>query len=91
MIHELGQNQYVVSGEISVLDKNTVEITELPIRTWTQVWLTAQSQCIQETKWNKDKDESSIVAALTVVMEIIQIRFECLQGQNFVYKYFVNK
>ena len=37
VIHELGQNQYLVSGEISVIDKNTVEITELPVRTWTQV------------------------------------------------------
>uniref|UniRef100_H3A5L4 DNA topoisomerase 2 n=1 Tax=Latimeria chalumnae TaxID=7897 RepID=H3A5L4_LATCH len=38
IIHELGQNQYVVSGEIFVLDRNTVEITELPLRTWTQVY-----------------------------------------------------
>lgn len=38
VIHELGQNQYMVSGEISVLDKNTIEITELPIRTWTQAY-----------------------------------------------------
>uniref|UniRef100_A0A671L189 DNA topoisomerase 2 n=1 Tax=Sinocyclocheilus anshuiensis TaxID=1608454 RepID=A0A671L189_9TELE len=37
-IHELGQNQYLVSGEVSVLDKNTVEITELPVRTWTQAY-----------------------------------------------------
>uniref|UniRef100_A0A8C2YC25 DNA topoisomerase 2 n=1 Tax=Coturnix japonica TaxID=93934 RepID=A0A8C2YC25_COTJA len=37
-IQELGQNQYVVSGEISVVDRNTVEITELPVRTWTQVY-----------------------------------------------------
>ncbi|KAG8139195.1 hypothetical protein E2320_001967, partial [Naja naja] len=37
-IQELGQNQYVVSGEIFVLDRNTVEITELPVRTWTQVY-----------------------------------------------------
>lgn len=37
VIHELGQNQYLVSGEISVIDRNTVEITELPVRTWTQV------------------------------------------------------
>lgn len=39
MIHELGQNQYLVSGEISVIDRNTIEITELPVRTWTQVTL----------------------------------------------------
>ncbi|XP_028820323.1 DNA topoisomerase 2-beta isoform X3 [Denticeps clupeoides] len=38
VIHELGQNQYVVSGEVSVLDKNTIEITELPVRTWTQAY-----------------------------------------------------
>jgi len=38
-IHELGQNQYLVSGEVSVIDRNTIEITELPVRTWTQVLL----------------------------------------------------
>uniref|UniRef100_A0AAQ5ZSA2 DNA topoisomerase 2 n=1 Tax=Amphiprion ocellaris TaxID=80972 RepID=A0AAQ5ZSA2_AMPOC len=38
VIHELGQNQYLVSGEVSVIDKNTVEITELPVRTWTQAY-----------------------------------------------------
>ena len=37
VIHELGQNQFMVSGEVSVLDKNTIEIIELPVRTWTQV------------------------------------------------------
>uniref|UniRef100_A0A673I4E2 DNA topoisomerase 2 n=1 Tax=Sinocyclocheilus rhinocerous TaxID=307959 RepID=A0A673I4E2_9TELE len=37
-IHVLGQNQYLVSGEVSVLDKNTIEITELPVRTWTQAY-----------------------------------------------------
>ncbi|XP_051992577.1 DNA topoisomerase 2-beta isoform X2 [Xyrauchen texanus] len=38
VIHELGQNQYMVSGEVCVLDKNTIEITELPVRTWTQAY-----------------------------------------------------
>ncbi|XP_019712887.1 DNA topoisomerase 2-beta [Hippocampus comes] len=38
VIHELGPNQYLVSGEVSVLDKNTIEITELPVRTWTQTY-----------------------------------------------------
>ncbi|CAN2389744.1 DNA topoisomerase II activity [Pristimantis euphronides] len=37
-IQELGQNQYAMSGEIYVLDRNTIEITELPVRTWTQVY-----------------------------------------------------
>ncbi|XP_053303052.1 DNA topoisomerase 2-beta isoform X2 [Pleuronectes platessa] len=38
VIHELGQNQYLVSGEVSVIDKNTIEIIELPVRTWTQAY-----------------------------------------------------
>ncbi|CAH8664527.1 unnamed protein product [Heterobilharzia americana] len=35
-IEDLGSNRYVCYGEIAVLDDDTVEITELPIRTWTQ-------------------------------------------------------
>ncbi|XP_068603154.1 DNA topoisomerase 2-beta [Brachionichthys hirsutus] len=38
VIHELGQNQFLVSGEVSVIDRNTIEITELPVRTWTQAY-----------------------------------------------------
>ncbi len=43
VIHELGQNQYLVSGEVSVIDRNTIEITELPVRTWTQVQFSLSS------------------------------------------------
>lgn len=35
-IQEICTNRYLVSGEISIIDETTVEITELPIRTWTQ-------------------------------------------------------
>ncbi|XP_037651139.1 DNA topoisomerase 2-beta isoform X2 [Sebastes umbrosus] len=38
VIHELGQNQFLVSGEVSVIDRTTIEITELPVRTWTQAY-----------------------------------------------------
>ncbi|XP_009992519.1 PREDICTED: DNA topoisomerase 2-alpha [Chaetura pelagica] len=37
-IDELGHNQYVISGEVSILDSTTIEITELPVRTWTQTY-----------------------------------------------------
>ncbi|XP_009867181.1 PREDICTED: DNA topoisomerase 2-alpha, partial [Apaloderma vittatum] len=37
-IDELGANQYVISGEVSILDSTTIEITELPVRTWTQTY-----------------------------------------------------
>ncbi|XP_044152545.1 DNA topoisomerase 2-alpha [Bufo gargarizans] len=36
IIQELGPNQHIISGEISVLDSTTIEISELPVRTWTQ-------------------------------------------------------
>ncbi|KAL4217342.1 DNA topoisomerase 2-beta [Mactra antiquata] len=35
-IVQLVDNRYVVNGEISIIDDTTVEITELPIRKWTQ-------------------------------------------------------
>ncbi|CAH8586237.1 unnamed protein product [Schistosoma turkestanicum] len=35
-IEDLGSNRYVCYGEVAVLDDDTLEITELPIRTWTQ-------------------------------------------------------
>uniref|UniRef100_A0A8B9PTQ2 DNA topoisomerase 2 n=1 Tax=Apteryx owenii TaxID=8824 RepID=A0A8B9PTQ2_APTOW len=37
-IDELGPNQYVISGEVSILDSTTIEISELPVRTWTQTY-----------------------------------------------------
>ncbi|XP_077169268.1 DNA topoisomerase 2-alpha isoform X2 [Paroedura picta] len=37
-IDELGQKQYLVNGEVSILDATTIEISELPVRTWTQVY-----------------------------------------------------
>ncbi|XP_010138483.1 PREDICTED: DNA topoisomerase 2-alpha, partial [Buceros rhinoceros silvestris] len=37
-IDELGPNQYMISGEVSILDSTTIEITELPVRTWTQTY-----------------------------------------------------
>ncbi|XP_077974403.1 DNA topoisomerase 2-alpha-like isoform X4 [Styela clava] len=37
-IEEIEPNRYVCSGEIAVLDDDSVEITELPIKTWTQAY-----------------------------------------------------
>ncbi|XP_003222506.3 DNA topoisomerase 2-alpha [Anolis carolinensis] len=37
-IDSVGQNQYVVNGEVSIIDSTTIEISELPVRTWTQVY-----------------------------------------------------
>uniref|UniRef100_A0A1I8HWP8 DNA topoisomerase 2 n=1 Tax=Macrostomum lignano TaxID=282301 RepID=A0A1I8HWP8_9PLAT len=37
-IRELDTNKYAIFGEIAVIDDNTVEITELPVKTWTQTY-----------------------------------------------------
>ncbi|KAM5212626.1 DNA topoisomerase 2-alpha [Hipposideros larvatus] len=37
-IEELAANQYVISGEVAILNSTTIEISELPIRTWTQTY-----------------------------------------------------
>jgi DNA topoisomerase-2 len=37
-IARLDQSRFVCSGELAVLDDTTLEITELPIKTWTQVY-----------------------------------------------------
>ncbi|TEA40141.1 hypothetical protein DBR06_SOUSAS8210070, partial [Sousa chinensis] len=37
-VEELAPNQYVISGEMSILNSTTIEISELPIRTWTQTY-----------------------------------------------------
>ena len=34
---EVATNQYINSGEIAIIDDTTVEISELPVKTWTQV------------------------------------------------------
>ncbi|XP_067824939.1 DNA topoisomerase 2-alpha isoform X2 [Heptranchias perlo] len=37
-VFELGANQYMINGEISVLNSTTIEISELPVKTWTQAY-----------------------------------------------------
>jgi hypothetical protein len=38
----VGNQRYVVSGEVRVIDEASVEITELPIGTWTQNYKESQ-------------------------------------------------
>ncbi|KAI0228357.1 DNA topoisomerase 2-beta [Lamellibrachia satsuma] len=37
-IQYVDDQRYVVYGEVAILDEQTIEITELPIRTWTQTY-----------------------------------------------------
>ncbi|KAJ7985019.1 hypothetical protein DPEC_G00360790 [Dallia pectoralis] len=37
-INEMVTNQYMNSGEVAILDSTTIEISELPVKTWTQAY-----------------------------------------------------
>lgn len=37
-IMEVMPNQYINNGEIAIIDNNTIEISELPVKTWTQTY-----------------------------------------------------
>ncbi|KAJ8404372.1 hypothetical protein AAFF_G00341450 [Aldrovandia affinis] len=37
-IEELLTNQYINSGEVAIIDSTTIEISELPVKTWTQAY-----------------------------------------------------
>lgn len=36
-IEEITTNQYMNIGEVAIIDSTTIEISELPVKTWTQV------------------------------------------------------
>ncbi|XP_008288013.1 DNA topoisomerase 2-alpha isoform X2 [Stegastes partitus] len=37
-IEQVMENQFMISGEVSILDSTTIEISELPVKSWTQVY-----------------------------------------------------
>ncbi|XP_062330341.1 DNA topoisomerase 2-alpha isoform X2 [Osmerus eperlanus] len=37
-IEHLATNQYMISGEVAIIDSTTIEISELPVKTWTQTY-----------------------------------------------------
>uniref|UniRef100_A0A4W4H7T1 DNA topoisomerase 2 n=1 Tax=Electrophorus electricus TaxID=8005 RepID=A0A4W4H7T1_ELEEL len=37
-IEEVTTNQYMNSGEVAIIDSTTIEISELPVKTWTQTY-----------------------------------------------------
>lgn len=44
-IEQLQTNQYMNSGEVAIIDDTTIEISELPVKTWTQVGTTIIPFC----------------------------------------------
>lgn len=36
-VEEMAENHFMVSGEVAIIDSTTIEISELPVKSWTQV------------------------------------------------------
>lgn len=56
-IEEFEPNRFAVNGEIAVVDDNSVEITELPIRVWTQNY---KESVLENMVYGTDKVKPSI-------------------------------
>ncbi|XP_037611591.1 DNA topoisomerase 2-alpha isoform X3 [Sebastes umbrosus] len=37
-IEQVVDNQFIISGEVAIIDSTTIEISELPVKTWTQTY-----------------------------------------------------
>lgn len=37
-VEEMAENHFMISGEVAILDSTTIEISELPVKTWTQTY-----------------------------------------------------
>ena len=37
-IEQLEDSRFLFNGEVNIIDDQTIEITELPVKTWTQVY-----------------------------------------------------
>uniref|UniRef100_A0A4W4H3W9 DNA topoisomerase 2 n=1 Tax=Electrophorus electricus TaxID=8005 RepID=A0A4W4H3W9_ELEEL len=46
-IEEVTTNQYMNSGEVAIIDSTTIEISELPVKTWTQVGSTYKENVLE--------------------------------------------
>lgn len=49
-IEELTTNQYMNSGEVAIIDSTTIEISELPVKTWTQVSASSAGKTLEHDK-----------------------------------------
>jgi len=56
-VEELDETRYVINGEVSIIDDKTIEITELPIKTWTQTY---KEQVLEPMLLGTDKTPSMI-------------------------------
>ncbi|XP_067144002.1 DNA topoisomerase 2-alpha-like [Centruroides vittatus] len=57
VIEQLDNQRYVINGEVSILSSNKLEITELPVRTWTQTY---KEQVLETMLHGSDKVPSLI-------------------------------
>ena len=63
-IEVIDNERYATSGEIAILDDQTIEITELPIRTWTQSY---KESVLEPMLQGTDKTPAFITLVFVIV------------------------
>ena len=67
----MDDQRYVVYGEVAILDEQSIEITELPIRTWTQAY---KENVLEPMLQGTDK----VPATITYVGSVSAVKFMIL-------------
>ncbi|XP_054716162.1 DNA topoisomerase 2-alpha-like [Uloborus diversus] len=60
-IEKLDDHHFIISGEIGILDDNQIEITELPVRVWTQTYKEGVLETMLHGSEKEKTDKSSLI------------------------------
>ncbi|KAF8981096.1 DNA topoisomerase 2, partial [Haplosporangium bisporale] len=91
-IEKESEHRYKVSGKVHEVDDNKVQLTELPIRTWTTPYKEQLEQWIQGTdktpSWIKDYDDESTLTNvnMTITLKDGQMRKVLEEGLDKAFK-----
>ncbi|KAK6039752.1 DNA gyrase/topoisomerase IV, A subunit [Cooperia oncophora] len=70
-IEQLDSSRYVCSGEVAVLSDDTIEITELPIKTWTQTY----KETVLEPMLESSDKKSAMISDFKEYHTDVTVRF----------------
>ena len=71
-VEVIDNERYVTSGEVAILDDQTIEITELPIRTWTQTY---KESVLEQMLQGTDKTPAFITLVFDCLLLILVMYF----------------
>jgi DNA topoisomerase-2 len=87
----LGKDKYRVTGIINKIDDTTVEITELPLRTWTQSYKEQLEEWLQGTEktpaWIKDYKEYHTDSSVNFIVTLSETQMAAAEKEGLESKF----